>query len=116
MKLAGSRGRRERDAARIGGSAARDDDSRGWLDPFAGIGETDIGADGANQRSGSDFDFVGTFENVFEHETDVLAALGVEAGGLGVAIEGGPIPELMRTLTLSVVGKYSISSFRYSQT
>jgi hypothetical protein len=52
-----------------------------------------VRADGADQAGGGDFNFNGAFDNVFEGEANVPAALGEEAGGMGVAIERAPIGE-----------------------
>lgn len=88
------RRRRERDAAGSCG-AAGDNDVGCGLDPFARIGEAGICAYGPDEAGGSDdFNVVGAFDDVFEGETNVPAALSEEASGMGMAVERAPIREI----------------------
>lgn len=60
----------------------------GALEVFAVVVDGDVGAKGAKQGVYGDARFGVTLENIFEDEAEIAFAAGVEASGMGVAIEG----------------------------
>ena len=60
----------------------------GALGVFAGVGDGNVGADGAKQGVHGDARFGVAFENVFEDEAEIALAASVEARGMGVAMDG----------------------------
>lgn len=73
-------------------------ESPGGLDPSAGVGEAGVGTDGIDDAHRRGFDAVHTFEEKIEDESDVAAAELVEADGMSVAINGGPIGQVEQAL------------------
>lgn len=67
----------------------------GGLDPAAFIVDSAVGADGSDNGVAGDFGSGRFFDYIFQGEAHVAAALGVEAGGVGVAIEGRPGREVV---------------------
>jgi len=68
------------------GMDVSDDYAGGRVDPFAGIVYASDGAGGADDRVGRDGDFVDALDDALHGEAEVEAALGEEAGGVGVTI------------------------------
>lgn len=52
------------------------------------VGKAGIGAHGADDAVAGDLDGAGVFEDAVEDRTKILLAGGVEAGGVGVTVEG----------------------------
>jgi hypothetical protein len=69
------------------------DDTGDRLVPVHGVGEAGVGADGFDVGRGGELDVVAALENIFESEEIIAAALLVEAGGMGVAIEDAAVLE-----------------------
>ena len=65
----------------------------GWINPLAVVGDAGTGADGADDGAAGDFDFVGALDDVVEGHGEVLAAKYEEAGGMGMAIDGGAVAD-----------------------
>ena len=61
-----------------------DDALLGWIDPLAFVVEAGAGADGVDDFVSGGDDAFGFFDDEFEGADGVAAALGVEAGGLGM--------------------------------
>lgn len=61
------------------------------LDPFAGSGERSVGFDGGDDSVRGNIAFVGALDDVFEGVTQIAAAFGEEAGGMGVIVDGGAV-------------------------
>ena len=68
-----------------------DDALLGWIDPLAFVVEAGAGADGVDDFVSGGDDAFGFFDDEFEGADGVAAALGVEAGGLDVAVDGGGV-------------------------
>lgn len=66
----------------------REDDLRGWLDPFASVGDFRVGVDGAKHARGGRFDALGALDDVFEREAEVAAAAIKKREGVGVSKNG----------------------------
>ena len=66
------------------------DDSRaGRLDPFSVVVDAGVSADGAYDVAGrNNLDLARVLEDSFEGETEMPFALGPEAGGMGMAVNG----------------------------
>ena len=65
-----------------------DEDAIGRVDPVAIGGHAGIGADGADDGVAGNDGAVGVLDELFEGVAEIAAAAGVEAGGVGVAIQG----------------------------
>lgn len=61
------------------------------FDPPVLVGEAGIGADGGDDSVSGGLNVCGAFEEKIEDGAKVLAALGVEAGGTRVAVDGRPV-------------------------
>ncbi|HVA16920.1 MAG TPA: hypothetical protein VMV59_04305 [Candidatus Dormibacteraeota bacterium] len=79
----------------LGGIVAGDDDARGRVDPFACVVDARDGADGANDGVGRDGHFADAFDDAFESETKIQAAAREQAGGVGMAVDGREITEMI---------------------
>lgn len=70
-------------------AAGGNDHLSGTLDVFARVVDRGVGANGAEKRVERDGGFGVAFEDVFEKEAEIAFAAAVEAGGEGVAVDGG---------------------------
>ncbi len=71
-------------------------DLPGRLDPFARFREASVGANGVNDGVGhDDLDFVYTLNEIFEGAAQVALAAFKESHGVGMAIDGGFIGEIV---------------------
>jgi hypothetical protein len=61
---------------------------RGRLDPFSGVVNARVGADGADNGIGCGNDPLGLLENAFERAAEIPAANGIEPGGIGMTVDG----------------------------
>ena len=68
-----------------------DADALFGFDPFVFFGEAGIGANRGDDAVGGGWDVGGSFEKEIQDGAKVPAALGVEAGGASVAIDGAPV-------------------------
>lgn len=66
----------------------------GEVGPTAGGVEAREGADGADDGGGGDGDFVHFFDELFEGDDDILAALDVESEGASVTVDGVVIADI----------------------
>lgn len=82
-----------------------DADALFGLDPLVGVGEARIGANGGDDSVGSGRDVGGAFEEEIQDGAKIPAALGVEAGGAGVAIDGAPIEGMVN-------GEFAVDGLR----
>lgn len=71
--------------------AVDDVDALFGLDPLVRFGEAGIGANGGDDAVGGWRDVGDTFEKEIEDSAKIVAALGVEADGASVAIDGTPV-------------------------
>lgn len=67
----------------------------GRLDPNAVVGDAAVGLDGADDRVGGELDFIGAFEDVFEHEAKVAFAQGDKAQGVGVTVDARTVGDFV---------------------
>jgi hypothetical protein len=84
-------GWRPRQRGRGGG----DDDARGRVNPFSGVVDAGVGADGADDGVSGDLDLVDALEQAFEDEAEVPAAAGEEPDGVGMTVNGRAIGEVV---------------------
>lgn len=70
---------------------ADDVDALFGFDPFVLFREAGIGPDGGDDSVSRGLDVGGAFEKEIEDSAKILAALRVEAGGVGVAVDSGPV-------------------------
>ncbi len=66
------------------------------LDPFSGVRDAGISADGLNDAGRSDhLDFIGSLNEVCEGEAKVVVAAGKKPGGVRMAVEGTKVGEFV---------------------
>jgi hypothetical protein len=58
-----------------GSGAGDDEDAGGRLDPFSGVVDAGVGADGADDGAGGHADAIGAFQEIFEDEAEIALAV-----------------------------------------
>ncbi len=81
---------------RFGGLDVRDGNLPGRLDPFARLRDVGVGANGVRDGVGRDhLDFVDALDEVSERGAQVALAAVEESHGVGMAVDGGFIGEIV---------------------
>ncbi|HEV2298033.1 MAG TPA: hypothetical protein VGR72_05910 [Candidatus Acidoferrales bacterium] len=80
------------EAVRVG---VGDDDAGGRVNPLVIIVDAGDGAGGADDSGGRDGHFADALDDAFHCKTEIQAAFGEEAGGVGVTIDCGEAAEMV---------------------
>lgn len=67
----------------------------GRFDPFSGFVDVGVGADGAYDGASRDRDFARVLDDSIERETEIPFAPSPEAGGMGMAVNGLAVGEIV---------------------
>jgi hypothetical protein len=65
------------------------------LVPFVVVGEDGVGADGSEDSLAGDGGLVYALEQLFDYAAEIAPAAGEKTGGVGVAVERGPVRQLV---------------------